>query len=281
MIDIRLLETHSEYLSVEDLQRNIWGITDGIDIVPGHLLITVQKNGGVVLGAFDPEGGKENLIGFVFGFAGITHEGSIKHCSHMAGVLPEYQNQNIGYRLKKAQREHILDKNIELITWTYDPLESRNAYLNIHKLGVTCRTYIRNLYGELRESLNEGMQTDRFQVDWHIAREHVINRLGETGGDFTLSELRSGDALVLEGEVKNDLLQPPERKCEIEGERILVQIPSDIQMIKRCDMSLALCWQEYVRMVFEYAFSEGYTATDMFFETGRSYYLLDRSWRIQ
>lgn len=177
-VEIRPIHTHAEYRAVEQLQREVWGLPE-IDIVPDHLLLTAQKNGGLVLGAFDTPPGLESqqLVGFVFGFPGLLPDGRVKHCSHMAGVAPAYQNRNVGYLLKLAQRDHVLAQGLDLITWTFDPLESRNAYLNFHKLGVTCRTYLRELYGRMRDGLNFSLPSDRFQVDWHIASAHVAGRL--------------------------------------------------------------------------------------------------------
>ena len=93
------------------------------------------------------------------------------------GVLPEWQSRGVGYALKVAQREAVLNQGVRLITWTYDPLESKNARLNIAKLGAVCNTYIRNYYGELRDDINLGLATDRFQVDWWIASRRIETRL--------------------------------------------------------------------------------------------------------
>ena len=168
-IEIRLVQTIAEYRAVEQMQREVWNLEE-VEVVPDHLLLTVQKNGGLVIGAFDrpPEGENEQLVGFVFGFAGLTAAGQVKHCSHLAGVLPTHQNLGLGYRLKLAQRAHVVAQGIDLVTWTFDPLESRNARLNFHKLGVTCHTYLRNLYGDIRDALNAGLPSDRFQVDWRV-----------------------------------------------------------------------------------------------------------------
>ena len=172
IIQIRLLSTQEEIRSVEQLQREVWSLPD-VEVVPLHVLITAAKNGGLLLGAFDDE----RLVGFVFGFPGLTPEGKLKHCSHMAGVHPAYRDRGLGYSLKLAQREHVLAQGIDLITWTFDPLETRNATLNFHKLGAICNTYLPNLYGEMRDGLNAGLPSDRFQVDWWIASERVAQRL--------------------------------------------------------------------------------------------------------
>lgn len=284
-ITIRPLQTIEEYRAVEGLQREVWGLED-VEIVPDHVLLTAQKNGGVVLGAFQvalEEGGEERLVGFVFGFVGLTSDGRPKHCSHIAGVIPSFQNQNVGHRLKLAQREYVLSQGLDLVTWTFDPLESRNARLNFHKLGVTCNTYVRDLYGRMRDELNVGLPSDRFQVDWHVASARVAARLAGGWTGPSLSALQAeGVPVVNPVRPGGDALpRPPQAVLPIEGERLLVQIPARFQAVKSADLGLALAWREQTRSIFEAAFARGYVATDLLFEAGQSYYLLrkDRTLR--
>ncbi|HSQ03261.1 MAG TPA: hypothetical protein VLN59_04455, partial [Burkholderiales bacterium] len=177
---IRPLKTLDDFHAAEDVQRAAWD-SDDIDIVPLHIMLTIARNGGIVLGAF----AQDRMVGFVLGFLGTsTRYGveapatvKLKHCSHQLGVLPEWQSRGVGYALKVAQREAVLNQGVRLITWTYDPLESKNARLNIAKLGAVCNTYIRDYYGELRDDLNRGLATDRFQVDWWIASRRIETRL--------------------------------------------------------------------------------------------------------
>ena len=275
-ISIRPIQTHEEYRAVERLQREIWGLQE-VEVVPDHLLITVQKNGGLVLGAFEatPEG-EERLVGFVFGFLGRTPEGRLKHCSHMAGVVPGLRDRNIGYRLKCAQREHVLAQGIDLITWTFDPLEGRNAHLNFHKLGVVCRTYLRDLYGSMRDALNVGLPSDRFQVEWPIDSPRVVERLRCGGSGLSLSDLLAQGVPILNPAQPGDPVRPAERSLPLEGDRVLVEIPARFQAIKAADLSLARTWRLHTRSLLEAAFAEGYTVVDHLFEAGRSCYLLER-----
>jgi len=291
VIDIRPIETHHEYQAVEQLQRQVWGMAD-VEIVPNHLLLTAQKNGGLVLGAFDTslEGESERLVGFCFSIAGLSPGGKLKHCSHMMGVAPAYQNQNLGYRLKLAQRQYVLAvrlsahyevRGIDLITWTFDPLESRNARLNFHKLGVTCHTYLRDLYGGIRDALNVGLPSDRFQVDWHIASDHVVDRLrGEPAGP-TLAALQADGVPLLNHTLQGKLPRPPKVSLPVEGDRLLIQIPANFQAIKSADMALARTWRLHTRALFEAAFAGGYIVTDLLFENEQSYYLLEKDWTPQ
>jgi predicted GNAT superfamily acetyltransferase len=270
---------------MEGLQREVWGLDD-VEIVPDHMLLTAQKNGGVVLGAFQvaPEGGgEERLVGFVFGFVGLTPDGRPKHCSHIAGVIPSFQNQNVGHRLKLAQREYVLSQGLDLVTWTFDPLESRNARLNFHKLGVTCNTYVRDLYGRMRDELNVGLPSDRFQADWHVASARVADRLAGGWTGPSLSALQAEGVPVVNPVLPGGdaLPRPSQAVLPIEGDRLLVQIPARFQAVKSADLGLALAWREQTRSIFEAAFAQGYVATDLLFEAGQSYYLLrkDRTLR--
>jgi predicted GNAT superfamily acetyltransferase len=271
-ITIRPFQTLDEYAAAEQLQAEVWGMTGGVEVVPTHLLLTAQMHGGLVLGAFDDAAG-ERLVGFVFGFAGLLPDGSVKHCSHMAAVAPDCRDRHIGYRLKLAQRERVLAQGIRLIVWTYDPLEPRNANLNLHKLGGVVRKYYRNLYGELSEALSAGLPTDRLQVEWHVAGAHVAAALDGTRPHLAPAELRAAGAVVVDGP------QPGagERVLpHLAGQRLLLAVPADFQAIKAADPGLARAWRTHTRAVFEAAFASGYAATDLLMEGEARFYLLEK-----
>ncbi len=159
----------------------------------------------------------------------------------MAGVHPDYRDQRRRLRLKLAQREHVLAQGIDLITWTFDPLETRNASLNFHKLGAVCNTYIRNLYGAMRDGLNAGLPSDRFQVDWWIRSERVVERL-RVGDDPppSNSPLRGGRA----GGASASPFAVPIRwdisEARAAGRSVLIEIPANFQAIKAADIPLAI-----------------------------------------
>ena len=160
-----------------ELQRRVWG-SDPLDVVPNHVTVTVLKNGGALLGAYAQDGPPETggMVGAAFWWIGATApkpfaEGAVappvlKICSHMAGVLPTWQGKGVGRLLKLKQREMILAQGLtEWVTWTYDPLQRVNAVFNMHRLGATCNSYYRNVYGTMHDTLNAGSPSDRFQVD--------------------------------------------------------------------------------------------------------------------
>lgn len=264
-IVIRPIAKRDEYRAVEDLQREIWGCEE-VEILPHDLLLIVHKNGGTLFGAFAEEYGRERLIGFVFGFLGFQPDGRLKHCSHVAGVVANYRDRNVGYQLKLAQRERVLAQGLDLITWTFDPLESRNARFNFHKLGAVCRIYERNLYGEMRDALNAGLPSDRFQVEWQITSERVDHCLRRVGPELKPSELIAADVPVID---------PLRGAATISDDHLLVEIPARFQEIKAADRELAQRWRMKTRALFEVAFASGYRVVDLLFEGGRSFYLLE------
>ncbi|MFQ5922017.1 MAG: GNAT family N-acetyltransferase [Anaerolineales bacterium] len=284
MIDIiiRPLAGAEEMEQAEDLQRAVWPGSE-TDIVPAHLLLTVASNGGLVLGAL----ADDRLVGYVMGFLGTDEESPdrvamarLKHCSHQVGVLPDYRGQGLAFELKRAQREALIRQGIRLATWTYDPLMSVNAYLNIHRLGAVCRTYKREVYGEMRDGLNQGLPSDRFQVDWWVTSNRVESRIEGSRPPLDLANYLSAGAQKLNsaGLAKDDLPRPGDGVEEPSGKLVLVEIPPDFVEVKRLDMGLASEWRSLTRSIFEGAFEAGYVATDFVYLKGekypRSYYVL-------
>lgn len=276
----RRIETHEDYRAVEDLQAQVWG-SDVRDIVPLHLLLTAGKNGGVTLGAFDTDlMPPDDLVGFVFGFVGLTAEGQVKHCSHMLGVLPQYRDRGIGEELKRRQRDYVLAQGITLMTWTFDPLQSRNARLNIRKLGAVCHTYARNLYGTMSDQLNAGVPSDRFEVEWHLASRHVERRLAHAEPAPLLAALMAHGVPVLNEAPPGAADAPASVGRAPSGDSVLIRFPTDMQMIKQTRPAEALTWRMQVRDLCETAFASGYTVVDVLSEGACSYYLLHRHWSI-
>lgn len=270
---IRPLETVAEFQACETLQRCVWAMPDNLEVVPMHLLLSVQRNGGLMLGAFDDR----ELVGLLFGLPALTPDGKLKHYSHLMGIAPGYQGAGIGYRLKLAQREFALAQGIDLVTWTYDPLESRNAHLNIHKLGEVCQTYIRNHYGPLSDGLNVGIPTDRFEVEWWIGSDWVARRLA---GERALADEDQGVQVNLTKRNRGGLLIPGSFAANTAATCVRIEIPASYQAIKAADSALALDWRETMRRLFETYFAAGYKAVDFLSEVvegeRRSFYVLSK-----
>jgi predicted GNAT superfamily acetyltransferase len=305
---LRILETPEEMSLVEELQRQIWPGNE-TDVVPGHLLLTAAHNGGLVVGAFETgETGEADeeadlewgtippgapMVGFVFSFPGLyeTPDGPRpKHCSHMLGVQPQHRNLGTGFKLKRAQWQMVRHQGLDRITWTYDPLFSRNAYLNIARLGAVCNTYLREAYGVMRDGLNQGLPSDRFQVDWWIRSQRVNQRLSKRmRRSLDLAHfLAAGTTILNPSHIGEDgLPRPPAafQLGEIENVNavqevqplLLVEIPADFLALKTASPALALEWRLHTRSLFEALFERGYLATDFVHLPGthaRSFYVL-------
>lgn len=243
-VSIRQVETHAEYAACEELSRAVWGAADR-NVVPRELLLTVQLNGGQVQGAFTADA---SLVGFVFGFLG-RREDQLRLCSHQLAVRPEYRGRGIGVRLKLAQRDEALRRGLELITWTFDPLEARNAYLNLHRLGAIARRYERDHYGVMDDTLNRGLPSDRLEAEWWITRPGRDERSAPTQA----AALLSADADEVPMAPDLDLAR---------AQAVLIQVPTDFQELKRRDPDLARRWRLASRSAFEAAIQAGLQATD-------------------
>ncbi len=283
---IKILETPADMESVETLQRVVWPGSE-TTVVPGHLLLTAAHNGGLVLGAlFDGQ-----LIGFVFGFPGLytTPQGlRIKHCSHMLGVHPDYRETGIGFALKRAQWQMVRHQGVERITWTYDPLLSVNAHLNIAKLGAVSNTYLREAYGEMRDGLNAGVPSDRLEVDLWVNSPRVENRMSRRprrrldlahylqAGAEVLNPTRIDPNGLPQPSNSDDLPVLPAGNAS-DPSVVLVEIPAEYLTIKRQDRELAIAWRIHIRRLLEHLFAGGYLITDFVFLSGthpRSFYVL-------
>lgn len=166
-ITIRPLHTLNEIHALADLQRSAWVALPDRALVPTHFLRGVSSNGNLLLGAF----AGEKVVGFVLGIIGWAEwlsEPTLQVYSATMGVLLEYQSHGVGYQLKMAQRDWALQRGIKLVTWTYDPLLARNAWLNVRKLGVVCGRYYPHYYSP---------DEDRFHVEWWLESERVKGRL--------------------------------------------------------------------------------------------------------
>jgi predicted GNAT superfamily acetyltransferase len=279
---IRLIETADEMPAVEALQRLVWPGSE-TDVIPAHMLLAVVHNGGLALGAYvDGE-----IVGLVFGFPGFyeTPDGPrLKHHSHILAVHPDWRDKGLGFAIKRAQWQLVRRQGIDRITWTYDPLLSRNAHLNITRLGTVCNTYRRAEYGKMRDGLNVGLPSDRFQVDWWVFSKRVERRLSRRSRPaLTLDAYLTAEALLLEahqgpstgsGRRRGPDLSPPEHIPPLTGSLLLIEIPDDFLALKQVDLGLARDWRFYSREVFEAAFAAGYLVTDFVHDEERSFYVL-------
>ncbi|MCS0653229.1 GNAT family N-acetyltransferase [Cytobacillus firmus] len=240
-IDLRVLKTASDMNLIQKLEEIIWNMAP----LPVHQTITAAQNGGVLLGAFI----EEELVGFSYGFPGFS-KGKGYLCSHMLGIHPDHQDKGLGALLKQKQKELAAEMGYDLITWTFDPLESRNAYLNLNKLNAVCSTYVENCYGDMDDNLNHGLPTDRLKVEWWITSSHA--------GDPLRIETASAKNPFDWGISEDNFPVLLNTEWDASGGPVLVPIPANFQAIKNQNFELSMDWRFKTRGIFQTLFSQGY-----------------------
>jgi predicted GNAT superfamily acetyltransferase len=277
---IREVEGDAEHHTIEDIQRAAWGFSD-LDIVPAATLIATQHAGGIVLGAFEGD----RMIGFAYAFPAFEDGHTTMH-SHMLAVLSEYRNFQAGFYLKVVQREYVLAKGLDEITWTFDPLQTLNAHLNFSKLGVVSRRYLVNFYGEATSSpLHTGFGTDRLWVSWLLNSEKVercISR-GPSHRAIRMAAASKDAAAILESAlIYSDGGRPflGAFKDVLSGSRCTIEIPRDVNAIKEREPALGTEWREATRAGFLAAIENGFLVEDFIriegFSGPRWFYSLTR-----
>lgn len=264
--EIRPLTTMTELATVEDIQRAVWD--HPTTVVYLHMLLSFARNGGHVIGALDGE----KIIGFVLSYLGIESPeadrpamANLKLVSQRMAVLPEYRNSGVGYDLKVAQRRFAIKQGIRLITWTYDPLLSRNAHLNIRKLGAIVREYARDFYGAGDSPLTSLGSSDRLIVEWWVTNNRVEQRVNGKRSALTLAQYTDANATIVNpAQVgARGFLRPGDRIIEPQSTVVLVEIPDDYEKIKVNDVDLARAWRLHSRHILEELLSSGYVITDL------------------
>lgn len=267
---IKSLKDITALRQIEQLQVEIWGMPDR-EIVPSHQLLAAAGAGGAVLAAVEPDG---TMIGFCYGFAG-WREGQPLFYSHMAGVTGHRQLQDVGFRLKCAQREAALAMGYARAVWTYDPLQSINARFNLHKLAATAGRYYVNYYGEMPDELNRGVDSDRLEVDWVLGSPRVQAAVAGQADERSWD-----DALAALVAVPHPLgLAPREPLRDLGAPVVTLEVPTDFPAIRRRDRGLAQAWRTTTRELFLHYFARGYRAVDFLLRPGeplRGYYVLSR-----
>ena len=267
-IEIRTLTTVEDCRRVQVVQDLVWGSGHG-DTMSIHVLVTQSKSGGLLQGAFVERGAEEtdSMVGFSFGWPAFGYDPSgerrLKFCSHIMGVLPAWHGRSIGLRLKLSQREELLRLGwTNWVTWTYDPLQRVNGRLNVNRLGATCTTYIRNVYGEMTDSLNAGMPTDRFQVDWYLDSARVRNAIGPERQNslWPIDSLQRAHTHSPAG--RGQPLAPQGDPPAPDGRPYALPLPDNVDALRRAGGALLFDWRIFVRQAAESCFAAGYTLVD-------------------
>lgn len=227
-LQIRPLETLSEFSEVVALQQEIWGFHD-VELLPRRLFVVASKIGGQVLGGYD----QDKLVAFCLGIPGLKPAGRGYLYSHMLGVLGPYRNTGLGRRMKIVQRDFALAAGVDLIEWTFDPLEIKNAFFNIEKLGAIVRRFVHNQYGKTTSHLHGGLPTDRLIAEWHLRSPRAIEILSTEHFSRTSNE----SAVVR------------------------IAVPADIAEIRSKDPKRARVIQAAIGSQFDQSFAQGLAVT--------------------
>ena len=239
-IEVRPCHGIPEFEACLRVEREVWKSSD-IDVVPIPLFVVASETGGQVLGAYHGE----DLVGFTLAIAGWRAGKPFLH-SHMTAVLDGFRDRGVGRKLKLYQREDALARGINRVEWTFDPLVTKNAYLNFMRLGAIARRYLPNVYGITTSPLHGSLPTDRLVAEWHLKSDRVLRILGEKSASMRF------------------------------GKRTRrIQIPANIEELRGTHPSGALEVQSEVRSQFQKWFGEGYAVIAVGASTGGTDYILE------
>jgi len=224
----------------------VWPGDEGSQITP-NLLQAMVHSGAYLSGAFIGD----DCVGAAFGFPSKGSDDHLHLHSHMAGVLAAYRDRNIGYALKIHQRDWAIENGYDLITWTFDPLVSRNANLNLTKLGVEIPYYYRDFYGQMPDAVNAGDASDRAMAYWHLNSARTKSAL--TGATHAQS-----NAPLLLAEVNG---APMAQEVTSEAKEVRVALPRNITELRSQNMELARNWRQHVRGALEPRMASGWKIT--------------------
>ena len=269
-VTLRPLRSHEDYERCVKLQRETWG-RDFTELVPPSILRVVQEVGGIAAGAFDERG---ELLGFVFGVSGVRN-GRPAHWSDMLAVRPDARGLGLGRELKAHQRRELLENGIEVAYWTYDPLEARNAHLNINRLGARPVEYVPDMYGDTGSTLHGGIGTDRLVVEWDLRSSRVERALASgLAADESTRVPAHETASILNADASG---RP--RASSLAGpgtSPVRIEVPGDIQAVKRSSLEMARAWRAATRGAFQRTLGEGWRVTGFYRDgtTERCFYVM-------
>ncbi len=263
MLTIETTEDPNSIREGVEVIRNAWGSDDFATFLK-DFLTGVSFNGGIVLVA--KENGK--IVGFSFSIVGFRKKLYIY--SHMTGVNREYWHRDIGYLLKLKQREISIERGFDLVAWTFDPLQGLNSNFNLRKLGAIARVYRRNHYGIMTDSLNLGLPSDRVVAEWFIKSKHVEDRINGRLNNYG----KMDDAIITEQ--KNGIRLPVEINLDLNSEYIRIEIPRDINKIKKESFENAKLWREFTAKVYEHYFGKGYALIDFISDGNRNFQIASK-----
>jgi predicted GNAT superfamily acetyltransferase len=268
-VRIRPLDAFEEFVTLLDIQRSVWK-HDESDLTPTHQFRVSSRMGAILLGAFVGR----KLAGFVYSFPAVFDGVDCQH-SHLLAVLPEFQGSGLGKALKWAQRAEALKRGYDLITWTFDPLQTRNANLNLQSLAAVSRTYLGNFYGMTPSlCLGPGIPTDRLLIEWPLRDRRVRDVAAGRAKRPCYDVTSLPKALERKAGEEGSFASPGKLRLRLQADTVLVEIPRDVKALAfRCDLIAA--WQAGLRRAMSLYFGHGYAA-EHFVYGDRSFYVLKR-----
>ena len=273
---IRPFETVDQYQECVVLQEETWGSGFSERVAPAILKVG-RILGGVSAGAYDSD---DRLVGFVFGLTGVR-DGEVVHWSDMLAVRPCARDAGLGRRLKSYQRDEVMALGIEKMYWTFDPLQSRNAHLNITRLGAVIREYRVDMYGQTDSPLHRGIGTDRFVPVWQLSTERVAGRLADDPLHvFDPTTVRDEAVqIALEASFSSDgpSPRPGPVNATLESDWVRIDIPSDMDTLMEVDLHLAQAWRVATREALTHYMGTGYEVREFTRGLLASRYLLART----
>jgi predicted GNAT superfamily acetyltransferase len=240
MIELKRIKEMEDYRKLIEIQRSAWDFLD-LDIEPHHVMTRVQKYGGLVQGLYF----NGELAGYTYALIGKWEEEYFVY-SHQAAVKKEHQDKGFGFLLKKAQRDEVQKMGYHVMRWNFDPLESMNAFFNIHRLGIITGEYERNIYGIGKSGLHKGLPTDRLIAIWELDSDRVVKKMEKK------------DPSIIEDIPKKNLEN-------FNREITYIEIPKNIRGLKETRLREAVEWRMKTRHLFESAFQKGYIVKDFVF----------------
>jgi predicted GNAT superfamily acetyltransferase len=258
-VRIRPIATLAEFRACVELQADVWG-PEYTDNVPASLLQIATYVGGVVLGAFTSG---DELVGFLFGLTGVDGD-EIVHWSHLLGVRDAARNLGVGRLLKEAQRAQLARLGVQRMSWSFDPLVAKNAYLNLNRLGARVSAYVPNMYGTTTSPLHYGIATDRLVVSLDTRATGPAR--GAVGAAVVALPVLTPEPQ--DGDLPVDASAPPPA--------LWVEIPSEIRQVIEDTPAAVVGWRDAVREHFQWALALGYEVRGLQRDpvTSRSFYVL-------
>ena len=254
-ITIRLARDRADFDACVLLQRAVWGL-DELEMVSAIQFIAAIHAGGLLHLA---EAGDGQPIGFVFAFPALRDGVAHLH-SDMMGVLPDYQRRGVGMRLKWAQREDALARGITLVSWTFDPLQARNAHLNLRKLGASAPEFLEDFYGVTSAVLHHGMPTDRLLVRWELKSSRVTERAAQADPPPTVPTPPYPRINDVKWQAGWPVASEP--RLDLDAPELLLEIPPEWNVLCQAAPRVAEGWHSKIRTAFKAYFARGYVADD-------------------